>query len=58
MTGIVATRNRAAHRPSQRGTEESPVAKRVLIAIALAFCFVFLLLPLVNVFALGVAQAD
>jgi len=36
---------------SQRGTEESPLARWVLIAIALAFCFVFLLLPLLNVFA-------
>ncbi len=36
---------------SPRGTEESPLVKWTLIAIALAFCFVFLLLPLVNVFA-------
>jgi sulfate transport system permease protein len=36
---------------SQRGTEESPVAKWLLIAIALIFCLVFLVLPLVNVFA-------
>jgi sulfate transport system permease protein len=36
---------------SQRGIEESPVTKWMLIAIALAFSFVFLLLPLVNVFA-------
>jgi len=41
----------AAQRASQRGTEESPLAKWVLIAIALVFCFVFLLLPLLNVFA-------
>ncbi len=41
----------AAQRASQRGTEESPLAKWALIAIALAFCFVFLLLPLLNVFA-------
>ena len=34
-----------------RGTEESAVAKWVLISIALAFSFVFLLLPLLNVFA-------
>jgi sulfate transport system permease protein len=40
---------------SQRGTEESPLAKWVLIAIALAFSFVFLLLPLVNVFAQALA---
>ena len=36
---------------SSRGTEESAVAKWVLISIALMFSFVFLLLPLVNVFA-------
>lgn len=36
---------------SLRGTEESPVAKWLLITLALGFCFIFLLLPLVNVFA-------
>jgi sulfate/thiosulfate transport system permease protein len=36
---------------SQRGIEESPLMKWVLISIAMAFCVVFLLLPLVNVFA-------
>ncbi len=36
---------------ASRGTAESPLAKWVLITIALAFCFVFLVLPLVNVFA-------
>jgi sulfate transport system permease protein len=46
----------AAHRASQRGAEESPVAKWTLIAIALGFCFVFLLLPLANVFAQALAQ--
>jgi sulfate transport system permease protein len=40
----------AARRQSQRGTEESPLLKWSLIAVALAFCFVFLLLPLANVF--------
>jgi sulfate/thiosulfate transport system permease protein len=35
---------------SQRGTEESPVVKAVLITIALGFVALFLLLPLVNVF--------
>src|SRR5204863_4079188 len=38
-------------KPSQRGTEESPVMKWVLIIVALGFCLVFLLLPLANVFA-------
>ena len=35
---------------SQRGSEESPIAKWTLVTIALAFVVVFLLLPLVNVF--------
>jgi sulfate transport system permease protein len=35
---------------SQRGSEESPIAKWTLTSIALAFVAVFLLLPLVNVF--------
>jgi sulfate transport system permease protein len=35
---------------SQRGSEESALAKWTLITIALGFVFVFLLLPLVNVF--------
>ncbi len=43
--------SRPSVRASQRGTEESPVAKWLLISIALAFCLVFLVLPLVNVFA-------
>jgi sulfate/thiosulfate transport system permease protein len=51
MTQFLNRRRGVAHQASQRGTEESPVAKWTLIAIALAFSFVFLLLPLVNVFA-------
>jgi sulfate/thiosulfate transport system permease protein len=35
---------------SQRGTEESPFVKWLLITIALGFVVLFLLLPLVNVF--------
>jgi sulfate transport system permease protein len=56
MAGIVTNPGRAAQRASQRGTEESPVTKWVLISIALAFCFIFLLLPLANVFAQALAQ--
>ena len=37
-------------RQSQRGAEESPAVKWLLIALAFAFCLVFLLLPLANVF--------
>jgi sulfate/thiosulfate transport system permease protein len=40
----------AAHRKSQRGAEESPLTRWVLISIALVFSAVFLLLPLLNVF--------
>lgn len=36
---------------SQRGTEESPWVRAVLIGLALAFAALFLLLPLANVFA-------
>src|SRR5687768_17616320 len=35
---------------SQRGTEESPFVKGVLITVALTFVVLFLLLPLINVF--------
>src|SRR5215470_2940134 len=47
---------RAALKKSERGTEEPPLVKWLLIALALAFCFVFLLLPLVNVFAQALAK--
>jgi sulfate/thiosulfate transport system permease protein len=49
-------RRAAGERKSQRGTEESPIVKWTLIAVALAFCLVFLLLPLVNVFAQAFAK--
>jgi sulfate transport system permease protein len=55
MIGVFNRHRRAAHRASQRSTEEMPVAKWILIAIALVFSFVFLLLPLVNVFAQALA---
>src|ERR1035441_5525518 len=56
MSGTERIRRGMAQRASQRGTEESPVTKWTLIAIALAFCSVFLLLPLANVFAQALAQ--
>jgi len=56
MAGIVKTKLGAGHAKSQRGTEESPLAKWTLISIALAFSFVFLLLPLVNVFAQALSK--
>ena len=46
----------AGRQASQRGTEESPLVKWILVALALAFCLVFLLLPLVNVFAQAFAK--
>lgn len=51
MAGIVKRRIAAGRAKSQRGTEESPLAKWTLISVAMLFCLVFLLLPLVNVFA-------
>jgi sulfate transport system permease protein len=50
-TDTEAPRRSASRVQSQRGTEEPPLIKWTLIAIALAFSAVFLLLPLVNVFA-------
>ena len=54
MAGYVKSQpNRSpdARARSQRGTEESPVVKWLIISVALAFTFIFLLLPLINVFA-------
>ena len=50
MAGTTKSLRRAAVQQSQRGTEESPLIKWALIAVALVFCVVFLLLPLINVF--------
>src|SRR5262245_38074213 len=41
---------------SERGTEEPPLVRWLLIALALGFCLVFLLLPLINVFAQALAK--
>jgi len=43
--------SRAAATKSQRGTEEAPFIKWLLITVTLLFTVTFLLLPLVNVFA-------
>jgi len=56
MAATVQTSGRTQRTASQRGTEESPVIKWLLIVIALAFCLVFLLLPLANVFAQALAK--
>jgi sulfate transport system permease protein len=50
MSTTLFTQQAETLKKSQRGTEESPLIKWVLILIALAFCLVFLLLPLFNVF--------
>ena len=47
---------RAGAQKSRRGMEESPLAKWLLITIAMLFCAVFLLLPLINVFAQAFAK--
>lgn len=51
MAALPLTQPPKALRQSQRGTEEPPFIKWMLISVALIFCFVFLLLPLVNVLA-------
>jgi sulfate transport system permease protein len=51
MPGTVRTNRSPKRQKSDRGSEESPLARGVLIAVALVFAFAFLLLPLVNVFA-------
>lgn len=51
MAGSVKTRLGMAQSQSKRGTEDSPLVKRVLITITFLFSSVFLLLPLINVFA-------
>jgi sulfate transport system permease protein len=56
MAGTVTQASSSGHQASQRGAEESPFIKWLLIAVALGFCTVFLLLPLVNVFAQALAK--
>jgi sulfate transport system permease protein len=55
MAGIVQGM-KSARRASQRGTEESPLIKWVLILVGLTFACVFLLLPLLNVFAQALSK--
>jgi sulfate/thiosulfate transport system permease protein len=56
MAGATKSKLAGSRQQSQRGTEESPLVKWVLITIALTFCLVFLLLPLANVFAQAFAK--
>jgi sulfate transport system permease protein len=50
MAGYAQRKQRLDRTKSQRGSEESPLAKFIVIAVSLLFAGVFLLLPLVNVF--------
>ena len=52
----LSAHSKLAVQASQRGAEESPIAKWVLISLAFAFCAVFLLLPLANVFIQSLAR--
>ena len=56
MAGTVKTTPAASRQRSQRGAEEAPLARWVLISTALAFCAVFLLIPLLNVFAQALSK--
>jgi sulfate/thiosulfate transport system permease protein len=56
MGGTVIVQRSASVKQSQRGTEESPVIKWLLIGVAVSFCVVFLFLPLANVFAQALAK--
>lgn len=56
MAGTVQRRVGVSHRKSQRGAEETPLVKWLLIGLAGAFLLVFLLLPLVNVFVQALAK--
>lgn len=56
MGGNVSRMNRDATAKSQRGTEESPLVKGLLVGVCGLFLAVFLLLPLINVFAQALAR--
>ena len=51
MTSARKNQRVANRQASQRGTEEPPLVRWLLIGLAVAFAGVFLLLPLINVFA-------
>ena len=51
MAGGIKKKIRLRATRSQRGSEESPLFKWLLISVALLFSLVFLFLPLLNVFA-------
>jgi len=50
MAALITPRARGNTAKSHRATDESPVAKWILISVALSFVGIFLLIPLINVF--------
>jgi len=56
MAGYVSKNPRDATAKSQRGTEESPLVKWLLVGVCGLFLAVFLLLPLINVFVQSLAK--
>ncbi len=56
MAGIVHRPSSDARGKSRRGTEESPLVRRILIGVAAVFLGGFLLVPLLNVFAQALAR--
>jgi sulfate transport system permease protein len=56
MTEIAKIKGRRDRNKSQRGTEESPFVKWILISVALVFVLIFLLVPLLNVFAQALSK--
>jgi sulfate/thiosulfate transport system permease protein len=56
MPSTLSPQATEALKKSQRGTEESPFIKWMLITIALTFCVIFLLLPLFNVFVQALSK--
>jgi sulfate transport system permease protein len=56
MAGSLKRKAVVGTQKSQRGSEESPWVKWLLIGVAGLFCGVFLLLPLINVFAQAFAK--
>jgi sulfate transport system permease protein len=56
MSGPANSKRRDATSKSQRGTEESPFVKWMLIGVAALFLGAFLLIPLINVFVQAFAK--
>jgi sulfate/thiosulfate transport system permease protein len=56
MGHAVKANSRKGGAKSQRGSEETPLVRWLLIGIAMSFSLVFLLLPLINVFAQAFAK--